>query len=246
MVRLSNYIEDYYPAPTTTPPSQDSNCDGVPDSDNDGWCDTIDPCPDIPGIRCCGDGNCASDEDCLSCPEDCGECPNSPEPPPSTPPSDPCGDDLDGEGVGENCDECPGVKGKVEYNGCRCPGVPDDYRWDDCKYYEGSINFQEQKIDELEWVEGYEKDVLEKTEEYADTAGDCGRIDAFFGLISAHTGAGPLIFGIGAAGWFWVEDYIEGDAEDLEDLIDDIKDEIDVHKDKKDQFEEDSIRCGCP
>ena len=186
------------------------------DSDNDGWCDDIDPYPYTLEIRYCSDTTRSG------------------------------GDDLDGDGVGENCDECPGVKGKVEYNGCRCPGVPDDYGYDDCKYYEGSINFQEQKIDELEWVEGYEKDVLEKTEEYADTAGDCGRIDAFFGLISAHTGAGPLIFGIGAAGWFWVEDYIEGDAEDLEDLIDDIKDEIDVHKDKKDQFEEDSIRCGCP
>ena len=51
------------------------DCDGVPDSDNDGWCDDIDPCPYTPGIRCCGDGDCASDEDCLSCPEDCGECP---------------------------------------------------------------------------------------------------------------------------------------------------------------------------
>jgi len=49
--------------------------DGVPDSDNDGWCDDIDPCPYTPGIRCCGDGDCASDEDCSSCPEDCGECP---------------------------------------------------------------------------------------------------------------------------------------------------------------------------
>jgi len=61
------------------------DCDGVPDSDNDGWCDTIDPCPNTPGIRCCGDGDCASDEDCENCPEDCGEC--DPTPPPSTPPT---------------------------------------------------------------------------------------------------------------------------------------------------------------
>ena len=159
MVRLSNYIEDYYPAPTTTPPSQDSDCDGVPDSDNDGWCDTIDPCPDIPGIRCCGDGDCASDEDCSSCPEDCGECPNSPEPPPSTPPSDPCGDDLDGDGVGENCDECPGVKGKVEYNGCRCPGVPDDYGYDDCMWWQGKYNFLKEKEQRLNKLKAHFENV---------------------------------------------------------------------------------------
>jgi hypothetical protein len=59
--------------------------------------------------------------------------------------TDPCGEDLDGDGVGENCDDCPGVKGKVKFNGCRCPGVPDNYGYDDCMWYEGSISFQEQK-----------------------------------------------------------------------------------------------------
>lgn len=160
-------------------------------------------------------------------------------------PPDPCGEDLDGDGIGEKCDDCPGVKGKIKYNGCRCPGVPDNYEHDDCEWYEGSIAYQNKKIAELKDLVNYEEDVLEKTKEYEDTAGDCGRIDAFFAVISAHTGVGPLIFGIGAAGWFWVEDYIEGDAEDLKDLIDAIEDEIGLHKDKKDQLEKNSIRCEC-
>ena len=35
-------------------------------------------------------------------------------------------------------------------------------------------------------------------------------------------------------------------AEDLEDLIDDIRNKGNMHKEMKDQFEKDSIRCGCP
>jgi len=122
---------------------------GVPDSDNDGWCDAIDPCPYTPGIRCCGDGDCASDENCENCPQDCGESDDNPDTPPpttTTPPDNPCDDfdrdgvpdyrgncptikngnqwDEDGDGVGNMCDFCltlPGPRDQPNNDGNGCP-----------------------------------------------------------------------------------------------------------------------------
>ena len=83
-----------------------SDCDGVPDSDNDGWCDIIDPCPDTPGVNCP-----ESDIDHDGIPDDIDDCPNTPGPEenngcPETPPSDPyCGDGkCNGD---ETCSDCP-------------------------------------------------------------------------------------------------------------------------------------------
>jgi len=111
-----------------------SDCLGVPDSDNDGWCDDIDPCPNTPGIRCCGDGDCASNEDCSSCPQDCGECNPGPTPSPTSTPSPttppttttppPCSD-SDHDGICDCDDECPNTYGNGK-NGCTCnPGEAD-------------------------------------------------------------------------------------------------------------------------
>jgi len=88
------------------------DCDGVPDSDNDGWCDTIDPCPNTPGIFC--DDN----------PSPTPTPTPSPTNPPSTPPTTttpPCSD-SDHDGVCDSKDECPNAYGNGK-KGCTCNTV---------------------------------------------------------------------------------------------------------------------------
>ncbi len=98
------------------------DCDGVPDSDNDGWCDDIDPCPNDP--------NCPVNHDPNPTPTPSPTTPpptNPPTPSPTTPPpdpNDPYGDglsnfqegklgtdpndpDTDNDGFWDGDDECP-------------------------------------------------------------------------------------------------------------------------------------------
>ena len=92
------------------------DCDGVPDSDNDGWCDTIDPCPNTPGVNCE-----KSDIDHDGIPDDEDDCPNDPGisyyhgcPAPGE-------EDTDGDGVIDTYDHCPNQAGPASNNGCPLP-----------------------------------------------------------------------------------------------------------------------------
>jgi len=60
---------------------------------------------DCGGIEKCGDGLCAGDEDCLTCPEDCGDC---------------CGNGLCQPELGEDCDWCPEDCGACAGEGSCC------------------------------------------------------------------------------------------------------------------------------
>ena len=89
---------------------------GVPDSDTDGWCDTIDPCPNTPGVTCE-----KSDIDHDGIPDDEDDCPNDPRisyyhgcPALGE-------EDTDGDGVIDTYDHCPNQAGPASNNGCPLP-----------------------------------------------------------------------------------------------------------------------------
>ena len=92
---------------------------GVPDSDNDGWCDDIDPCPNTPGVDCE-----KSDIDHDGIPDDEDDCPNDPGisyyhgcPAPGE-------EDTDGDGVIDTYDHCPNQAGPASNNGCPVGSCP--------------------------------------------------------------------------------------------------------------------------
>jgi len=275
-------------------------CEGVPDSDNDGWCDTIDPCPNTPGIPFCGNGDCEPEygETCSSCPGDCGGCNPDPTPPPGDPcegvtcPGDgyvgekyckngdvyqkyrdyycengeckytevekkrkdcevgcnnggcvvgPCGEDRDGDDVGENCDNCPGVFNPNQFDWDE-DGVGD--ACDDCKYaigpkknngcpagckswrcYQGTINSQCEKI-KLNWKPLY--DQCEKGIDRGKLGEKIGGfLTAVFGFsatISAKSGNAPFaaIFSGGAGSTGYITTKISGVKDDFYDLKEEV------------------------
>lgn len=94
------------------------------DTDKDGFLDTSDECPDVPGtVKGCPD----KDKDGIAdkndkCPDKYGPANNE---------GCPLIADTDGDGINDNVDKCPTEKGLAKYNGCPAPdtdkdGIPDD------------------------------------------------------------------------------------------------------------------------
>ena len=117
---------------------------GVPDSDNDGWCDTIDPCPNTPGVTCE-----KSDIDHDGIPDDEDDCPNDPGisyyhgcPAPGE-------EDTDGDGVIDTYDHCPNQAGPASNNGCPLP--------EDC------LCKDREDVKELLDLLGYYNDAIDQT-----------------------------------------------------------------------------------
>ncbi|MCD6466786.1 MAG: hypothetical protein J7L10_02550 [Methanomicrobia archaeon] len=92
------------------------DCDGVPDSDNDGWCDDIDPCPYTPGVNCP-----ESDIDHDGIPDDEDDCPNDPGTSYYNGCPAPGEEDTDGDGVPDTYDHYPNQAGPASNNGCPLP-----------------------------------------------------------------------------------------------------------------------------
>ena len=92
------------------------DCDGVLDSDNDGWCDDIDPCPYTPGVNCP-----ESDIDHDGIPDDEDDCPNDPGTSYYNGCPAPGEEDTDGDGVIDTYDHCPNQAGPASNNDCPLP-----------------------------------------------------------------------------------------------------------------------------
>jgi vibriolysin len=107
-----------------------ASCGGVGDSDGDGACDDVDPCPVDNPDDWDGDGVCDSDDPCpYDSPDDWdgdGVC-NSDDLCPHDNP-----DDTDGDGVCNSYDPCPLIPNDQDTDG---DGVPDC--WDACPYVPG-------------------------------------------------------------------------------------------------------------
>ena len=86
------------------------------DSDNDGWCDTIDPCPNTPGVNCP-----ESDIDHDGIPDDEDDCPNDPGTSYYNGCPAPGEKDTDGDRVIDTYDHCPNQAGPASNNGCPLP-----------------------------------------------------------------------------------------------------------------------------
>jgi len=202
------------------------DCDGVPDSDNDGWCDTIDPCPNDP--------NCPVNHDPDPTPTPSPTTPpptNPPTPPPTTPSpnNDSDGDgvsnsldncpgiynpsqwDEDGDGYGDACDSCPTINGKTGEIGNGCPCDP---------------SMVQEVLDKIEETKKMAEE-LRYQADLCDAAEDIGNVitwaDIALGLVVAGSSfiggpAGPaIIFTIVLGGHSMETQYVtrkEGEKED--------------------------------
>ncbi len=140
------------------------DCDGVPDSDNDGWCDTIDPCPNTPGVNCP-----ESDIDHDGIPDDEDDCPNDPGTSYYNGCPAPGEEDTDGDGVPDTYDHCPNQAGPASNNGCPLP--------ENCLCKDDPE--VKELLDDLSFIEGVikrETENIEKTKYYIEM--DIGNIDA--------------------------------------------------------------------
>jgi len=118
--------------------------------------------PQVPVDESCGDGICALDESCDTCPSDCGSCP----------PADVCGNGVCVAWAGESCSTCPSDCGICDADGDgvpdssdNCPGVANpsqadcdgDGIGDACDSFNGTTNFlgADQNLLAYWWIDGW-------------------------------------------------------------------------------------------
>ncbi|RLF98224.1 hypothetical protein DRN58_07350 [Thermococci archaeon] len=114
------------------------------DSDNDGWCDDIDPYPYTPGVNCP-----ESDIDHDGIPDDEDDCPNDPGTSYYNGCPAPGEEDTDGDGVPDTYDHCPNQAGPASNNGCPLP--------EDC------LCKDREDVKELLDLLGYYNDAIDQT-----------------------------------------------------------------------------------
>ncbi len=139
----------------------------------------------------------------------------------------PIDNDPDQDGVpNDGTDWCPEIKGHPLNHGCpRCPEVPENYGYDDCKWYEYLIRGEEGHLSYLE-VE------IKAETEYKEELKDFKR--KYYDIATAHEGAALILgfleipvaieyslIGLGIA--YINEKCIDKDIDKAEDLIDELK-----------------------